>query len=42
MFILNDDNGNPEDKVVIPRPGLGEKGVVFSFQPYQLSGYTDG
>ena len=42
MFILNDDNGNPEDKVVIPRPGLGEKGVMFSFQPYQLSGYTDG
>lgn len=42
MFTIPDDNGNAEDKIEMPQPGLGENGVVFSFQPYQLSGFPDG
>lgn len=42
MFTLHKDEGNDDEKIVMPRPGLGEKGVVFSFQPYQLSSFADG
>ena len=42
MFTLHGDNGNAKGKIEMPQPGLGEKGVVFSFQPYQLSGFPDG
>lgn len=41
-FIPYDDDGNPLGKMQMPRPGLGEKGVVFSFQPYHLGGFADG
>ena len=41
-FIPYDDDGNPLGKMQMPRPGLGVKGVVFSFQPYHLGGFADG
>ena len=41
-FMPYDDDGNPLGKMQMPRPGLGEKGVVFSFQPYHLGGFADG
>lgn len=41
-FIPHDEDGNPLGKMQMPRPGLGEKGVVFSFQPYHLGGFADG
>ncbi len=41
-FIPHDEDGKPLGKMQMPRPGLGEKGVVFSFQPYHLGGFADG
>lgn len=41
-FIPYNDDGKPIGKIQLPRPGLGENGVVFSFQPYHLGGFADG
>lgn len=37
-----DDEGNPIGGYTFPRPGLSEEGVVFSFQPYEISCFADG
>ena len=42
MFTFDERESLSSDRLLVPRPGLGEKGVVFSFQPYELSGFADG
>lgn len=37
-----DDDGNPAGGYTLPTPGLSEDGVVFSFQPYEISSFADG
>ena len=37
-----DEEGNPIGGYTFPRPGLSEEGVVFSFQPYEISCFADG
>lgn len=37
-----DDEGNPTGGYTLPRPGLAERGMVFSFQPYEISCFAAG
>ncbi len=37
-----DEEGNLIGGYTFPRPGLSEEGVVFSFQPYDISCFADG
>jgi hypothetical protein len=37
-----DEEGNLIGGYSYPRPGLSEEGVVFSFQPYEISSFADG
>lgn len=37
-----DEEGHPTGKVNLPQPGLSENGVVFSFQPYEISCFAAG
>ena len=37
-----DEEGNLIGDYTFPRPGLSEEGVVFSFQPYDISCFADG
>lgn len=37
-----DEEGNPIGGYTFPRLGLSEEGVVFSFQPYEISSFADG
>jgi hypothetical protein len=37
-----DEDGNPVEGYTLPTPGLSEDGVVFSFQPYEISSFADG
>jgi len=37
-----DEEGNPIGSYTFPQPGLSEEGVVFSFQPYEISCFADG
>lgn len=37
-----DEEGHPIGGCTFPRPGLSEEGVVFSFQPYEISCFADG
>ena len=37
-----DEEGNLIGGYTYPRPGLSEEGVVFSFQPYDISCFADG
>lgn len=37
-----DDDGNPTGKMLLPMPSLTPDGVVFSFQPYEISCFAAG
>ena len=37
-----DDKGNPTGKMLLPIPSLTPEGVVFSFQPYEISCFAAG
>ena len=37
-----DDEGNPTGKMILPMPSLTPEGVVFSFQPYEISCFAAG
>jgi len=37
-----DEDGNPTGSYTFPRPGLSDKGVVFSFQPYDIDCFAAG
>ena len=37
-----DENGNPTGDYSFPRPGLSDEGIVFSFQPYDISCFAAG
>lgn len=39
---LTDENNNPTGELRLPQPGLTNEGVVFSFQPYEISGFAAG
>lgn len=44
-FMKTDDNNNligSIEQMELPQPGLGENGVVFSFQPYDISCFAAG
>lgn len=41
-FTPTDDKGNLTADAALPQPGLGEEGVVFSFQPYAISCFAAG
>lgn len=39
---ITDDDGNPTGEIAFPQPGLSDEGVVFSFQPYDISCFAAG
>ena len=39
---VTDNEGNPTGELRFPRPGLSNDGVVFSFQPYDISCFAAG
>ena len=39
---IADDDGNPTGEIGFPQPGLSEEGIVFSFQPYEISCFAAG
>lgn len=39
---VTDDKGNTTGELRFPQPGLSDKGVVFSFQPYDISCFAAG
>lgn len=39
---VTDNEGNPTGELHFPQPGLSEDGVVFSFQPYEISCFAAG
>jgi hypothetical protein len=39
---VSDEDGNPTGELRFPQPGLSEKGVVFSFQPYEIDCFAGG
>ena len=40
--IDTDEDGNPTGGYTFPQPGLLDDGIVFSFQPYDISCYAAG
>ena len=42
MFALGNGKDNDNGKYEMPQPGLGANGIIFSFQPYVLSNFSDG
>ena len=42
VFAARDENDNIMDILNLPRPGLADEGICFSFQPYDISCYADG
>lgn len=41
-FSLIDKNDNPTGELVFPQPGLTDDGIVFSYQPYDISCFAAG
>ena len=41
-FSMRDENNNPSGELILPQPGLTKEGIVFSFQPYDISSYAAG
>ena len=39
---VTDNEGNPTGELQFPQPGLSEKGIVFSFQPYDICYFAAG
>lgn len=40
--VVTDDDENPTGELRFPLPGLSDEGVVFSFQPYEISCFAAG
>lgn len=40
--IVKDEDDNPTGRIDLPQPGLSEDGVVFSYQPYEISCFAAG
>lgn len=41
-FSLKDEEDNPTGEFSLPQPGLAQDGIVFSFQPYDISSFAAG
>ena len=41
-FSLKDEDDNPTGEFSLPQPGLTQDGIVFSFQPYDISFFAAG
>lgn len=41
-WVFAENDGKDSGKVILPPPALGEKGVVFSYQPYEIGGFFEG
>ena len=41
-FSLKDEDDNPTGEFSLPQPGLAQDGIVFSFQPYDISSFAAG
>lgn len=41
-LVMKDENENPTGELSFPQPGLSDEGVVFSFQPYEISCFAAG
>lgn len=41
-FSIKDEDSNPTGELLLPQPGLTKEGIVFSFQPYDLSCFAAG
>ena len=39
---VTDEHDNPTGEIRLPQPGLAEDGLVFSFQPYEISCFAAG
>ena len=39
---VKDENGKPTGQRRLPQPGLSDEGVIFSFQPYEISCFAAG
>ena len=39
---VTDEQNNPTGEIRLPQPGLAEDGMVFSFQPYEISCFAAG
>ena len=39
---VTDEHDNPTGEIMLPQPGLAEDGLVFSFQPYEISCFAAG
>ena len=41
-IVITNENGRPTGDYSFPRPGLSDEGIVFSFQPYEISCFAAG
>lgn len=41
-WVFSEYEGKDSGKVILPPPALGEKGVIFSYQPYEIGAFFEG